>query len=515
MRPALPFVHPAPSFVRRAAGHRADLGRPAHIQRVRWLVLVVLCANLALIALDATILNVALPTLRAPGADGGLSASVRQLQWINEGYIIVFAGLLLTTGSLGDRFGRARLLTCGLAAFAAGSLLSALASSPDQLVAGRCVMGLGAALIMPATLSILSNVFTDDRERRVAVGIWSGVSAIGSVSGPIVGGLLLSRFWWGSVFLVNLPIVAVVLVLVFLYVPESRDPSARRLDPLGAALSILTLVALLFAIIEAPTHGWLSPAVLAAFAVSAVLLIAFIAWEFRTGAPMLDLGFFRDPRFSVASLAIALTFFGMYGTSFILTQYLQEVLGLTPLGAGTLVAPQAVVFFLVATRVATPLAERAGARAVITAGLGALSVFFAALALCDSGTSLGVVVAITCGVGVGMGLTLGPATSSIMSSVPRERAGVGSAMNDTTRQVGGALGVAVLGTILSSRRTDDESVTTVASTPSLSGLHAAALTAGIVVACAIPLVARYLPARQRAHPRTHLMRDAHGQSSAE
>ncbi len=485
------------SLAERATDHRRALGERDRMHQVRWAALAVLCATLALIGLDNTILNVALPTLHARTTHGGLGASTSQLAWISDGYIVVFAGLLLMTGSLGDRFGRARFLAGGLVVFAAGSLLSALAGSPGQLIAGRCVMGLGASLIMPATLSILSNVFTDNRERRVAVGIWSGVSAVGSVSGPLAGGLLLRHFWWGSLFLVNLPLVVLVLVAGYLFVPDSRDPVARRLDLAGAALSILTLVALLWAIIEAPVRGWASGGVLGAFVAAAVLLVAFLGWESRVASPMLDLGFFRDPRFSVPSAAISLIFFGMYGTSFILTQYLQGILGLTPFGAGLAVAPQAVVFFLIATRAATPLAERAGARTVMTAGLVVIAASMALVAVLGAATPLAVVIAVTCLTGAGMGLTLGPATSSIMSSLPRERAGVGSAMNDTTRQVGGALGVAVLGTILSSHPAAGatESAGAAGSVPSLAGLHAAALTAGVVVACAIPAVARYLPGR--------------------
>ena len=484
-------MSPAPAL-RAAAAHRARLRERDYAHQVRWLALAVLCATLAMISLDNTILNVALPTLHAAPAAGGVGASTSQLQWINDGYIIVFAGLLLTMGSLGDRFGRARHLALGLTIFGAGSLLSAGAGSAGTLIAGRCVMGLAAACIMPATLSILSNVFVDTRERRVAIGIWSGVSAVGSVTGPVTGGLLLRHFWWGAIFLVNVPVVAITLAMAFRYVPNSRDPVARRLDPLGAALSVLALVALLWGIIEAPSRGWLSGGILGAFAAAAVLVAAFVRWELRSRAPMLDLGFFRNPGFSVASLAIALTFFGMYGTSFLLTQYLQEMHGLTALAAGAAVAPNAIVFFVTATRVATPLVERAGSRAVLTGGLASLAMSMALMALVTDATPLLDVVAITCLTGIGMGLILGPATASIMASIPRERAGVGSAMNDTTRQVGGALGVAVLGTILYSHHP--------AGAPgslTLGGLHAATLTAAVVVGCAIPPVLRYLPGRGR------------------
>ena len=452
----------------------------------RWLVLAVLCANLAMISLDNTILNVALPRLHAPRRDGGLNAAFSDLQWINDGYIIVFAGLLLTMGGLGDRFGRARLLAAGLTLFGAGSLLSALAWTPATLIAGRCVMGLAASMIMPATLSILVNVFADERERRFAIGIWSGVSAVGSTMGPLVGGLILSHLWWGAIFLVNLPIVGMTLLATARVVPDSKNPQARGLDLVGSALSVLALVALLWAIIEAPSRGWASTNVLVSFGLALAVGAVFIVWERRFDFPMLDLTFFRDARFSAASAAIAFTFFGMYGISFLLTQYLQEIRGASPLVAGAVAVPNAVVFFATATRVATRLAERVGSRATLVGGLGALAVSFCLYAWVGSETALGAVVATMCLTGIGMGLILGPATGLIMTSLPRERAGVGSAMNDTTRQVGGALGVAVVGSILYSGSGLGGGLT-------LAGVHRAAIVAAVVVACALLPVLLYLP----------------------
>src|SRR5262245_27859317 len=271
---------------------------PLMVQRRRWLTLFVLCLSLVVIVVDNSILNVALPTLAHPVTKGGLGAAESDLQWIVDSYVLVFAGLLLTAGSLGDRFGRYRALAFGLAAFGLGSALAAFSGSAGALITFRAIMGVGGAFIMPATLSIITNVFTDPRERGRAIGVWAGASAIGLAIGPATGGLLLEHFWWGSVLLVNVLIVTVALVAGFFMVPESRDPANRPIDVPGAALSMAGLATLLWGLIEGPTRGWTSTGVLGAFVVGGGLIVGFLLWERHTPNPMLNLDFFRNPRFS-------------------------------------------------------------------------------------------------------------------------------------------------------------------------------------------------------------------------
>ena len=330
----------------------------------RWWTLVVLSASLLVIGLDNTILNVALPTL-----ENDLGATSSQLQWIVDSYMLVFAGLLLTAGALGDRFGRKRGLTIGLAIFGLGSGLSALATSPEMLIATRALMGIGGAFIMPSTLSIITAVFPAN-ERAKAIGVWAGVSGLGIAIGPVAGGWLIEHASWNAVFLVNLPFVVAALTAGKWLVPESKDPAAPRLDVPGFALSIGGLTTLVWAIIEAPAKGWTSPTILAAFGVAAVVLGAFMAWELRTREPMLDIRLFRNPRFSGASAAITLVFFSMFGSIFFLTQYLQGVLEFSALEAGLRVTPVAVGLIIggpisakLAARIGTKLRGRRRARA--------------------------------------------------------------------------------------------------------------------------------------------------------
>jgi EmrB/QacA subfamily drug resistance transporter len=392
------------------------------------------------LAMDNTILNVALPTLAQD-----LGATGSQLQWMVDAYLLVFAGLLLTMGALGDRFGRKLALDAGLLVFVAASAASAFAGSAEVLIAARAAMGIGAALIMPATLSIITNIFPPT-ERGRAIGVWAGMAGLGVVLGPVVGGWLLEGFWWGSVFLINLPVVALALLAGWPLVPNSRDPSATPLDPTGAALSVAALVTLVYGIIQAPEDGWTDPVVLGAFGVAAVLAVAFIWWERRIQHPMLPMGFFRDPRFSAASGAIAMAFFALFGSVFLLTQHLQFVLGYTPLQAGVRILPVAAL--AVAAPLAARLTEGIGAKLVVAAGLLVVAGALWVLSTVQLGDGYGRVAAALALLGIGMGLVVAPATESIMGSVPLAKAGVGSAMNDTTRQVGGALGVAVLGSIL-------------------------------------------------------------------
>jgi EmrB/QacA subfamily drug resistance transporter len=359
----------------------------------------------------------------------------------------VFAGLLLTMGALGDRYGRKRALTVGLIIFGLSSLAAAFADSANALIAARAVMGIGGALIMPSTLSIITNVFTG-QERGRAIAAWAAVAGLGIILGPVLGGWLLENYWWGSVFLINVIVVAAAIALGFFLVPESKDPAATPLDPVGAGLSIVGLVALVYAIIEAPDKGWTDPVVLTAFGLAAVLIVAFLWWESRTEHPMLQLSFFENPRFSAASVAITLVFFAMFGTVFLNTQYLQFVLGYSPLEAGFRVMPVATM--IVAAPLSARFAERFGTKRVVTTGLVIVSIAMATLATITVDTGYGRVAVALAILGMGMGTAMAPATESIMGSLPLAKAGVGSAMNDTTRQIGGALGVAILGSILAS-----------------------------------------------------------------
>jgi EmrB/QacA subfamily drug resistance transporter len=413
---------------------------PERAYERRWWTLGVLCLSLLIIGVDNTILNVALPSIvRNLGARGS------QLQWIVDAYTIVFAGLLLTAGSLGDRLGRKGALTVGLVLFGGFSAFASQATSPTMLIVARGLMGIGGAFIFPTTLSILTNSFTG-RERAKAIGIWAGVSGLGIVIGPLGGGLLLEHFAWGSVFLVNVPICATALVLGFFFVPTSRDPAEGQLDPLGAVLSVGALGGLLFGIIEAPDTGWSSPRVILGLAIGIILLALFLTWELHTTHPMLDVRFFSNPRFSAASATITLTFFALFGSTFLLTQFFQFVLGYSPLKAGFMTAPVAIGIMAVAPQ-APKAVDRFGTKKVVATGLlivASVLCLYSSATIMSSAILGGLVRALF---GVGMGLTTAPATESIMGSLPPAKAGVGSAVNDTTRQTGGALGVAVLGSI--------------------------------------------------------------------
>ena len=410
----------------------------------RWWTLLVLSLALVVISLDNTVLNVAMPTL----ADD-LDATSGELQWIVDSYVLVFAGLLLTAGSLGDRFGRRRGLQVGLGVFLAGSMAAALSTTPEMLIASRAIMGIGGAFIMPATLSVLTNVFPAE-ERPKAIGIWAAVSGLGIAIGPVTGGLLIEHFSWGAVFLINVPIALGALVLSFPLVPESRDPKAPKLDLFGASLSIAAITTLVWGIIEAGgERGWGDSAVLSSFGLSAALIGAFVVWELHNPHPMLNVRLFRNRDFSSSSASIALVFFALFGTIFFLTQYLQSVLGYEPLKAGEAIIPVSVGLILAAP-VAAKLTVRVGPRPIVTAGLALVAAGLALLSTAEVGTGYGLIAAVLVLMGIGMGLAMTPATEALMSALPKEEAGVGSAMNDTVRQIGGALGVAVLGSLLTS-----------------------------------------------------------------
>ena len=410
----------------------------------RWWILLVLCLSLIMVIVGNTTLNVALPTMSTD-----LNASNSQLQWMVDAYALVFAGLLLTAGALGDRFGRKGALLSGLAVFGAGTIAGAtLADSATDVIICRAIMGVGAALVMPATLSILTNVFPP-HERGRAIGTWAGVAAAGAAFGPIISGWLLERFWWGAVFLVNVPVVATAVVMGVLLVPTSRDPRQPRLDLVGAGLSIVALSALLYGIIEAPMKGWLSTDTLAFFAVAAVFIAAFVTWELRAKEPMLDLRFFKIGSFSGGSLAITLSFFALFGLFFLITQYLQLVLGYSAFQAGVRLLPMAVTIMITAPTSAR-LAERFGTRNVVTTGLSIIAFGLFLISRFEVDTGYPQLILSMMVTAVGMGLTSAPSTASIMSALPLGKAGVGSAVNDTTRELGGALGIAVLGSLVAS-----------------------------------------------------------------
>jgi EmrB/QacA subfamily drug resistance transporter len=423
-------------------------GIPPRVYQRRWKTLVVLCTSLLIIIVGNTVLNVALPTMSRPDQ---LGASNTELQWIVDAYGLVFAGLLFSAGALGDRFGRKGALQLGLLVFASGSLFGAMADSSTQVIAARAIMGAGAAFVMPSTLSILTNVFPS-RERARAIAIWAGISGAGAAIGPLASGVLLEHYWWGSVFLVNIPIVALALVFGAMLVPRSKDRTATPLDPLGALLSIVGMSALVYAIIEGPRHGWLSTESLLWFGGAAVALGLFVFWESTTKHPMLDLKLFRNRRFAVASGGITLTFFALFGTFYMLTQYLQFVLEYSPLEAAVRLVPVSLVLMAVAPQ--TPkLVSRFGADRVASTGLGFVALALALTATFSTHTPYWYLLITIILLGGGMAMTMTPMTTQLMSAVPRDRAGIGSAMNDTTRELGGALGVAVLGSLVTSQYT--------------------------------------------------------------
>ncbi|HMF83449.1 MAG TPA: MFS transporter [Acidimicrobiia bacterium] len=397
------------------------------------------------IGVDNTILNVAIPSIVR-----SLDASGSQLQWMVDAYTIVFACLLLTAGSLGDRYGRRRTLMFGLAWFGVFSALASTASSPSMLIGARALMGVGGAFIFPTTLSILTNTFRDPAERARAIGVWAGVAGIGIAIGPVVGGLLVEHLGWGSVFLINVPVCTITFVLARWLVPNTSAPEESPLDPIGALLSIAGLVGLLFAIIEVPNHGWTAPDVLAGFAIGLVFLAAFAAWETHTPRPMLDVRFFRNPRFSAASATITLAYFALFASTFLLTQYFQFVLGYSPLESGLMLTPVA-LGLMVGSPSAPRFVHRFGTKRVVVFGLLVVAAAMACYASDTIMSSFALGFGVRLVYGIGMGVTVSPVTESIMGSLPPGRAGVGSAVNDTTRQTGGALGVAVLGSIFASQ----------------------------------------------------------------
>ncbi|MGI5349147.1 MFS transporter [Streptomyces sp. CA-250714] len=395
---------------------------------------------------DLTILNVALPEMASQ-----LDADTGDMQWIVDAYVVVFAATMLPAGLLGDRFGRRRLLMAGLAVFVVGSLLGTLADRPGWVIAARAGMGLGAALVSPLVLAVLPPLFPDEKERTKAIAVVTAAVAGGMPLGPIVGGWLLDHYWWGSIFLVNVPLAALGILACLLLLPESRDPSAPRVDPLSGALGVAGLAALVFAIIEGPARGWSDPLVVGFFPGSVLLLAGLLLRERRAGQrgarPMLDLELLRAPGFRWSAPTVTLVTMVLSGLLFIVPQYLQAVLGHDALGTGVRLLPL-MAGIVVAARAAGPLAARLGARPVIAAGLTVLA--FAAFLGARTGTADGYLLAATwlTITGLGTGLAMVPGMDAALAALPADRTGSGSGLLMTVRQMGTALGIALLGSLL-------------------------------------------------------------------
>ena len=403
-----------------------------------------LCLSLLIVFVGNSSLNVAIPTMSKD-----LGASEAQLQWVIASYSLVFAGLLFTTGALGDRFGRKGALQAGLAIFLLSCLAASQAGEVWQIIGCRAAMGLGAALIMPSTLSILVNVFPPE-ERTRAIAIWASVTGAAGAVGPVASGLILAHFSFGAVFFINVPFVLTALVAGFFLVPKSRDPEQGVLDPLGAFLSIVGLVSLVYGLIEAPDRGWAAPITLAAFAIAIVAIVAFVFWELHVDEPMLDIRYFRKPAFAVGTSGMMLVFLAMFGSMFLLTQYFQLILGFSPLNAALLLLPMAPIMIIVAPQ--TPrLSARFGANRTVAGGMLLLAGGFVILRTIGVDTPAWIVIIALIPMTAGMALAMSPMTAAIMSAVPPRRAGAGSAMNDATRELGAALGIAVMGSIASSQ----------------------------------------------------------------
>ncbi|MEU1779390.1 MULTISPECIES: MFS transporter [Streptomyces] len=411
----------------------------------RWLVLGVICLAQLTVLLDNTVLTVAIPSLTEE-----MGASTADIQWMINAYSLVQAGLLLTAGSAADRYGRKKLLAAGLALFGLGSLVASLSESTGQLIAARAGMGIGGALLMTTTLAVVVQVFEAD-ERPKAIGLWGAVSSLGFAGGPIVGGALLNHFWWGSIFLINLPVAALGLLAVLKWVPESKNPSGERPDLLGALLSTIGMTGVVFAIISGPAHGWTSARVLTSALIGLVTLALFAVWEARCPYPMLDMHFFRDSRFVGAVSGGILVAFGMGGSFFLLGQHLQLVLHYDPLETGLRMTPLALVIVVLNfTGVGARLLPKIGTPAAISGGMGLLAAGLASIAILGAhgygGMLLGLIL-----MGVGIAISMPAMANAIMSAIPPEKAGIGAGVNGTLQETGNGLGVAVLGAVLNSR----------------------------------------------------------------
>ncbi|MFD3562439.1 MFS transporter [Streptomyces sp. NPDC058686] len=427
--------HPPPS-----SQLRSSRGDPH-----RWLILGVICLAQLTVLLDNTVLNVAIPSLTRE-----LDASTSDIQWMINAYSLVQSGLLLTAGSSADRYGRKKMLAAGLVLFGAGSLVAGLAQSTGQLIAARAGMGVGGALLMTTTLAVVVQIF-DDKERVRAIGLWATVNSLGFAAGPLIGGVMLDHFWWGAIFLINIPVAVIGLIAVIALVPESKNRLGDRPDLVGALLSTVGMTGVVYAIISGPQHGWTSAHVGFSALVGLVVLAAFVVWELRIPYPMLDMHFFRNQQFTGAVAGAILVAFGMGGSLFLLTQHLQFVLGYGALEAGLRTAPMALtVVILNLTGVGARILPKLGTPATIATGMSCLAAGLAAIALLggDSygGMLLGLVV-----MGAGISVAMPAMANAIMSAIPPEKAGVGAGVNGTLAEFGNGLGVAVLGAVLNSR----------------------------------------------------------------
>ncbi|MFE9659107.1 DHA2 family efflux MFS transporter permease subunit [Streptomyces sp. NPDC005955] len=420
----------------------SSTGGPAARNPRRWLILIVLCLSTLVLVIDNMVLTVAVPSLTED-----LGATAQDTQWILDSYILVFAGLLLTSGSLSDRFGRRRIMIIGLALFGLSSLAATFATDPGQLIAARAVMGVGGALVLPSTLSILITVF-DEQERRTAMSAWSAVAMVGLIGGPVLGGALIAWFWWGAVFLINVPIAVIAIVAAYALMPESKGPW-RKPDPLGAVLSSVGMVAIVWTIIELPQGGLGHTSTLVALITAVVASVGFVWWESHTDAPMVPLGLFRNRDFSGGSFSLTLVQVGNGGLLLVLSQYLQFVLGYTPTEAGLAFIPVAVAS-LVFNGIGAALGSRIGNRRLVVTGLLVSASGFFALSVAAPGGEFPAVAAALALLGCGSGLAMPAAIAALMGAVPEEQAGVGSALNDTIQQMGAALGVAILGSVVAS-----------------------------------------------------------------
>lgn len=408
----------------------------------RWWVMLVLSISLFMVVVDNLIVNVALPTLQRE-----LSATTSGLQWIVDSYALVFSCLLLAGGGLGDRLGRKRALQVGLLLFVIFSTLAAFADSTTSLIVWRGAMGIGAALVFPATLAIITNLFIDPVERAKAIGLWSAVSGMAVAFGPVAGGFLLEHFWWGSIFLINLPIVAVALIAGHFLVPETRGSTHHRFDVVGLVMSIVAVGAIVFTVIESPHWGWGSTRSNVGFVIAISALAFFIWFEQRRKDPLLEVGFFRNARFSAATGSIGIAFFSLFGFTFLVTQYFQFVRGYDPLESGLRTLP-----FAIGAGVTAPIAARAalrwGTKKVVALGLLNMAIGFFIVSQVDADSAyFGPVIISMLIMANGLALVTSPATEAVMGSLPREKAGVGSAVNDISREIGGTLGVAVTGSV--------------------------------------------------------------------
>jgi EmrB/QacA subfamily drug resistance transporter len=414
---------------------------PSEVYQRRWLILGAMCLCLLLVVASVSSLNTAIPTLARE-----LQPTDTQILWIVDAYAVVFAGLLLFAGALGDRFGRKGALQIGLTIFAMASVACAWASDPNMLIALRGVMGIGAALIMPATLSIVTQVFPA-HERPKAIAIWAAFAGAGGAIGPVMSGFLLAHFWYGSAFFVAAPIAIVAFTAVTALAPSSREGDSAALDPVGAVLSMAGFSALLFAIIEGPEKGWTSPLVLGGFVVAIGALSGFVIWEKRQTAPMLDMSLFSNARFSVGAMGITFTFMAMFAMFFVMSQYFQYVRGYSALKSGVAGLPFAGVMIAVSPRAVT-IASKIGVRQAIVVGMGLVSVGMLLFSTVGETTPYVAIAGCLMVMAAGMATAMPSMTSGIMSAVPPHKAGVGSAVNDTTRELGGAIGIAIVGSIV-------------------------------------------------------------------